>query len=267
MNSNHSLWLSRVLALLALAAVATPVSAAEWGTIKGRFLYQGKPKVEPIVPNKDIEYCSKHELTTETVKVSDKGELQNVFVYLYTARGAKVAIHPSYDATAAAKEQKVLDNKGCRFEPHAMTLWTAQPLAIHNSDPGLGHNTNALKLVANPSFNQAIPNDQPLVKTFTKSEPIPTQVSCSIHPWMNAVMLIRDNPYMAVSGEDGSFEIKNVPAGKQPFVFWHEAKGNLRDLKVGKGKADRKGQVALDIAAGKTLDLGDITVTPAVLGK
>ena len=27
---------------------------------------------------------------------------------------------------------------------------------------------------------------------------------------------------MAASGEDGSFEIKNVPAGKHEFQFWHE---------------------------------------------
>jgi hypothetical protein len=161
----------------------------------------------------------------------------------------------------------VLDNKGCRFEPHAMTLWTAEKLEIHNSDQGIGHNTNGQKLVANPKFNEQVTGGQPIVKQFSKSEPIPTEVACNVHPWMSAVVLIRDNPYMAVSGSDGSFEIKNVPVGSQAFVFWHEAKGNLRDLPVGKAKADRKGQVKLDVKAGETLDLGDITVTPAILGQ
>jgi hypothetical protein len=72
---------------------------------------------------------------------------------------------------------------------------------------------------------------------------------------------------MALSDKDGKFEIKNVPAGKQPFVFWHEAKGNMRDLKVGSAKTDRKGQATLEVKPGGTLDLGDITVTPAILGK
>jgi len=265
MTSNHRKQLRLGLATIALAVFLTPASAAEWGAIKGKFLYQGKPKVEAIQPSKDPEYCSKHNLVTETVSISDKGELQNVFVYLYLARGKKVEIHPDYDP--AKVEPKVLDNHLCRFEPHAMTLWTAQKLQVTNTDPGLGHNTNAGVLLANTGFNETVPNDKPLEKTFTKSEPIPSKISCSIHPWMNAFILIRDNPYMAVSGKDGSFEIKNVPAGKQAFVFWHEAKGNLRDLKVGKLKADRKGQVQLEVPAGKTLDLGEIVVTPVILGQ
>jgi hypothetical protein len=249
---------------VAMVALAAGASAADFGAIKGRFVYKGEPKVQPIQPSKDTEYCSKHQLHDETVSVSDKGELQNVFVYLYTARGQKVEVHPDIKPAA---EPKVLDNKGCRFEPHGMTLWTQEKLEIRNSDQGLGHNTNGQKLVANPKFNEQVTNGQPIVKTFAKSEPIPTEVACNVHPWMKAVVLIRDNPYMAVSGADGTFEIKNVPAGDQAFVFWHEAKGNLRDLPVAKAKADRRGQVKLKVPANQTLDLGDIEVTPAILGK
>ncbi|HEX6963495.1 MAG TPA: methylamine utilization protein [Lacipirellula sp.] len=244
--------------------MASQTLAAEYGAIKGRFIYKGEPKVEPIQPTKDTEYCGQHELKTETVKVSPKGELQNVFVYLYTPRGKKIEVNPEIKPAA---EPKVLDNKGCRFEPHAMTLWTEEKLEIRNSDEGIGHNTNAQKLVANPKFNEQVTNGNPIVKEFSKSEPIPTEVACNVHPWMSAVVLIRDNPYMAVSGEDGSFTIEGVPAGKHAFVFWHEAKGNLRDLPVGKEKADRRGQVDLEVKAGETLDLGDIEVTPAILGQ
>jgi hypothetical protein len=265
MTMKHVFRICCAAGAVALVSLAGPLSAAEFGTLKGRFVYEGKPKVEPIQPSKDTAFCSQHKLFNETVSVSDKDELPNVFVYLYPARGKKVDVHPSYEA--AAKEPKVLDNHSCRFEPHAMTLWTAQPLEIRNSDAGIGHNTNGQKLVANPKFNEQVTNDKPIIKKFEKSEPIPTEVACNVHPWMNAVVLIRDNPYMAVSGDDGSFTIENVPAGKHAFVFWHEAKGNLRDLKVGKDKADRKGQVELTIPAGKTLDLGDIAVTPAILGK
>jgi hypothetical protein len=264
MNDNFASRITRSAAILVTLVAAATASAAEYGTIKGRFIYEGKPKVEPIQPTKDTEFCGKHDLKTETVSVSDTGELQNVFVYLYTARGKKVDIHPDLKP---ASEPKVLDNKGCRFEPHAMTLWTAEKLEIQNSDEGIGHNTNGQKLVANPKFNEQVTNGKPIVKKFEKSEPIPTEVACNVHPWMNAVVLIRDNPYMAVSGDDGSFEIQNIPAGKQAFVFWHEAKGNLRDLPVGKEKADRKGQIEVDVPAGETLDLGDIKVTPAILGK
>jgi hypothetical protein len=251
-----------MMAMAAVAAVASQSFAVEYGSIKGRFIYKGEAKAETIQPTKDPEVCGKHELKTEKIVVGDGGALQNVFVYLYPARGKKLDIHPDIKPAA---EAKVLDNNGCRFQPHAMTLWTQEKFEIRNSDP-IGHNTNAQALVVNPRFNEQVSADNPTVKTFSKSEPIPTAIACNIHPWMSAVVLIRDNPYMAVSGEDGTFTIENIPVGKHQFVFWHENKGNLRDLPVGKAKADRRGQVALEVTANKTLDLGDITVTPALLG-
>jgi len=264
MTNACSKLLSLGLAVVVAAAVAAPLAAAEFGTIKGRFVYKGTPKVMPIQVSKDPEYCSQHKLVDETVIVSDKGGLQNVFVYLNPGRGKKIAIHESYDP--AAQDPNVLDNANCRFEPHAQTLWTAKPLEVRNSDP-IAHNTNASYFFSNTKFNETVPQDNPLKKTFTKSESYPSKVVCNIHPWMSAYILVRDNPYMAVSSEEGTFEIKNIPAGKYDFAFWHEAKGNLRDLPVGKLKADRKGQVKLDVPAGKTLDLGEIVVTPAILGK
>ena len=220
MSSNFAKRLTSGLALATAMMVGASASAADWGTIKGKFVYKGDVKAEKIVPNKDTEYCSKHDLVDETVVVGDGGSLANVFVYLNPGRGKKVDVHPDIKPSA---EPKVLDNHFCRFEPHAMTLWTEEKLEIRNSDEGVGHNTNASMLFANPKFNEQVTGGAPIVKEFSKSESYPSKVACNVHPWMNAYILIRDNPYMAVSGEDGSFEIKIVPAGKHDFAFWLEA--------------------------------------------
>ncbi len=37
---------------------------------------------------------------------------------------------------------------------------------------------------------------------------------CDVHPWMFAWVSLFDSPYFAVSGPDGKFAHKNVPAGK-----------------------------------------------------
>jgi len=250
---------------VALVCSSSATIAAEWGSLKGKFVYDGKHESESLVVTKDPEFCGKHELKDETIVLGENNELQNAYVFLYVAPGKKVDIHPDY--TKEEAKPRVLDNKGCRFEPHAMALWTEHPLEIRNSDQGIGHNTNASALRANRAFNDSVSNSDPLVKKFTKSEPLPSPVACSIHPWMKATILIRENPYMAVSGEDGSFEIKNVPAGKHEFVFWHEGGGYMRNLKAGDGKTGRKGDLKVTIAPGKTVDLGEIKVAPETLGQ
>jgi hypothetical protein len=247
----------------AAAFVCVPAHAADWGSLKGKFVYDGKVENSPLNITKDVEYCGQHKPVDEKIKLGEGGALQNVFVYLVVARGKTVTAHPDYKPS---DEPVVLDNHGCRFEPHALVVWTAQPFEIRSTDP-IGHNTNCQTLVANTRFNETITQERPIVKKFTKSEPRPQIVSCNIHPWMNALMLVRDNPYMAVSGEDGAFEIKNLPAGKLEFAFWHEAKGYVRDVKVGDEETDRKGEVELTIPTGETLDLGEIKVSPAALGQ
>ncbi len=39
---------------------------------------------------------------------------------------------------------------------------------------------------------------------------------------MDSYHLVVNHPWAAVTGPDGSFEIKGVPAGKMEFVVWHE---------------------------------------------
>lgn len=263
MTNTYAQRLFSAVAAAAVLAAGASSHAADWGTIKGKFVFKGDVKPEKLVPSKDTEFCSKHELVDESVVVNDKGELANVFVFLNAGRGKKVDVHPDIKPAA---EPRVLDNKDCRFEPHAMAVWTEEAFEVHNSDD-VSHNTNASMFFANKTFNETVPKDAPLKKTFTKSESYPSKVVCNIHPWMNAYVLVRDNPYMTVSKEDGTFEIANVPAGKHDFAFWHEAKGNLKDLKVGKEKADRKGQLEINVPAGETVDLGVIEITPAMLGK
>jgi hypothetical protein len=133
-----------------------------------------------------------------------------------------------------------------------------QPFVIKNSDP-VGHNTKA-SLVANGQFNVTVAAGQETSSPITKAESLPLPVNCNIHPFMEGHILVQDHPYMAVTGEDGTFEIKDLPAGKQEFQLWHEASGYLKNLKFKGGVTDRRGRAELTIKAGETVDLGDIKV-------
>jgi len=250
--------MSIVVSLLAVSQLTAASSAAEWGSIKGRFVLDGAPpKLAPLVVTKDA-YCIDKKPINESVIVGSDGGLANVVVYLRLPRGGKVEMHPDYPAQPT--EAAVLDNNGCSFHPHITLVRAGQPLVIKNSDP-VGHNTN----IAVFAFNQTIPIGSETPLKTTRATPIPMPVVCNIHPWMKAHVLVQDHPYMAASAEDGTFEIKNIPVGKHEFQMWHEGSGYMKNIKFKGGTANRQGRATLTIAAGGTLDLGDIKVPASLL--
>ncbi len=98
------------------------------GRSKGKFVFKGDVKPEKIVPNKDTEYCSKHELIDESVVVGDGGELSNVFVYLNPGarqEGRRPSRHQAVGRAARARQSRAAVSS-----PHAMTAWTADKFEI-----------------------------------------------------------------------------------------------------------------------------------------
>lgn len=228
-----------------------------WGSLRGRFVVDGvPPESRPLVVSGD-EFCIGQQPMDETVVTGEEGRLANVLVYIWPGRRGQIEVHPDY---ADQLEKPVqLDNKACHFVPHVTLLRTGQPLILKNSDP-VGHNTNLAGI-----FNEIIASGDERPKDVGRAAAQPISVNCNIHAFMKGYVLVQDHPYMAVSGEDGTFEIKNIPAGEREFTFWHEAPEYMRDLKVGGGTTDRRGRVNLTIKNGETLNLGDILVPVALL--
>jgi hypothetical protein len=80
----------------------------------------------------------------------------------------------------------------------------------------------------------------------------PTSVGCSIHPWMTANMIARNNPYFAVTKPDGTFEIANVPAGVDlEFRVWHESLGQVKEAS---GLPFKSKKVIVKAADGETIE-------------
>jgi plastocyanin len=247
------------LAALFVLSAGAHEARAEWGTLKGRFVFGGDaPTPAELKADKDIEVCGKHKLVAEELVVGADRGVANVVVYV---RDKDVKVHP--DLAAAAKgESPVLDNKDCRFEPHVVFVQTGQKFVVKNSDT-IGHNSN-IAMLKNPPSNNLIPAGGEASMTFSSDEAIPAQVTCNIHPWMKGWVLVRPNPYAAVSTEDGSFEIAGLPTGEVELQFWHEKAGYVGEMKVG-GKTEKtsKGRMKVKVAADGT-DLGDIELAPAV---
>jgi len=188
------------------AAPAAAVDPATAATIKGKITLDGTaPPNAPIKMNAD-PYCmtaNKTPQTQETYMVGKAGELGNVFVYISDGLGDRTFEAP--------KDPVVIDQQNCRYHPHVLGIMVGQPLQILNSDSTL-HNIHAI-----PTKNQEFNTGQPIkgMKTdhiFTAAETM-VPFKCDVHGWMNAYAGVLPHPYFAVTADDGSFTIKNLPPG------------------------------------------------------
>ncbi len=253
------------LAVAGLWTSDRAVAEEGWGTLKGRFVFEGPiPEPEILVRKgdpsvKDAKICAAHDIKSEDLIVDPETRgLKNVFVYYYRgpviASATKRVIHP--DLAHSKQKTVVLDQKGCHFVPHAFILRTDQTLVVKSQD-ACNHNTNAT-LVRNDGFNFIVaPGDREGVKVELPTyERYVLPIKCDIHPWMRAYMLVVDHPYAAITGKDGRFEIPKLPAGTHTFRVWHT---------YGGGKYINKA-LTVTIKPGEVTDLGDISVTLEQLG-
>jgi hypothetical protein len=249
---------SKLLILFVASFVVSTLSTARaqgWGNLSGRFWLAG-PAPAPALLNMAgaAGFCGA--LFDESVVVSKKGELANVVVWVRTPKEVKA--HPDY--TKLLQEKAVINNNRCRFDPHVVICRVGQPLEIKNSDPD-AHNTNAALVAGNP-FNFILPANQAQeIKSLAMVEPVPASVTCNIHRWMKGWLVVPPTPYAAVSGDDGKFEIKNLPVGTElEFQAWQEKKGDLDKATInGKDAGWTKGRFKMTIKPGDN-DLGDIKV-------
>ncbi|HTN77581.1 MAG TPA: carboxypeptidase regulatory-like domain-containing protein [Pirellulaceae bacterium] len=248
------------LALLLVACGSLSAQAAGWGNVTGKFTFDGTaPKPAALKIDKDPATCGKHGLVDESLVIGKDGGIANIVVGLFLKAGAKKPeIHPDLVKPTG---EVVFDNSKCRFEPHVAVVRTGQTLVLANKDD-IGHNVKA-DLLSNSPFNDLLPAGASLKKILKAEERLPITCSCSIHPWMKGYLIVRDDPYVAVSSETGEFKIANLPAGKWTLRVWQEKSGYIEDVKLG-AKATKwaKGQVEVTIEDGKTFDFGEIKVGP-----
>ncbi|HWB11031.1 MAG TPA: methylamine utilization protein [Pirellulales bacterium] len=245
-------------AVLGAMVVAHPAGAVEWGNLKGRFVYDGDPPKEQSIDTSKEPMCSKHKVVSEELAVNGENHgLANVLVFVSSK---KVTENPEYKKTA--KDKVEIDNNGCRFEPHIVTMRVSQTLVIKNSDP-FSHNSNLAPL-GDTATNPVLTPDSSIDFKFTRVQKLPVPVACNIHPWMKGYVVVKDNPYMAVSDKDGNFEIKDLPAEELEFTVWQEKSGWLPAKSTWDPK---KATFKMKIKPGDDNDLGEIKVSPKLFEK
>ncbi|MBI4583915.1 MAG: carboxypeptidase regulatory-like domain-containing protein [Planctomycetes bacterium] len=213
------------------AAAAGPQKAWDpalgTATVRGAVKFSGAaPPRRPIDMGSEAKCKEFHQEPplSETIIVNSNGTLKNVFVWVRKGlEGWKFPVPTT---------PVFLNQKNCTYMPHVQGVQVKQPLIIRNSDPFL-HNVHSLPVRNRPiNFGQA-KQGMESTQQFTRAE-VMVKFKCDVHGWMGAHIGAVDHPYFAITGDDGAFELKNLPPGVYTIEAWHETyKTQTVDVKVG----------------------------------
>ncbi len=229
--------------------VAIPLIAQAGGTIKGKVTYSGKtisPKEFALGSFPNTEFCSKHpdskggKRLLKEVEVDGSKGLKNAVVSVRDIKDKGFKYIPKVKAEL------------CSFKPFTGVLVNKGNFVVENtdadpSDPkskeGVLHNPHSFDVLGAKSstlFNIGLAKKgdklEKKIKMRMAKKGSVLRLQCDQHEYMQSWFLPVKNGYFAVSAGDGTFEIKDVPAGKHKVLAWHPVAGNVEmDVEVKDG--------------------------------
>lgn len=185
------------------------IAVTDGGSVSGTVKAAGNvPEPEKVEISKDTSVCGT-EKVLEDITVGSGGELAHAVVWLADIKSGKAWDNGS---------QGSVDQVNCHYVPHVQVLKPGATLEVKNSDAIL-HNIHAYD-GDETLFNIAQPiKDQTTNKELNASGPV--HLKCDVHSWMSAWVFMADTPYFAVTGEDGTFDLGDVPPGTYTLKVWH----------------------------------------------
>ena len=240
-----------VFALAVVAFLATPLTSFAGGTITGKVTYSGKAEEKEFLFSKfpNPKFCPKNP-HTELVR-GEKRILPTIQVGKDGGLKAAVVAVADIEDKAFMEAYKGTDVVGefCEFLPFTGVVVKKKNFHVenHDADPddpgpkgdfpgkkGVLHNPHTFEVLGPSSttiFNIALAEkgsklDKPVVLRKDKQGSI-LRLQCDQHEFMQGFFLPVENPHYAVVKDDGTFEIKDVPAGKHKVVAWHPVAGKV----------------------------------------
>jgi hypothetical protein len=196
-----------------VAPPAPPAPGSGKGTITGSVAFTGTAPARTPRRRDSDPFCAKTVASAEDVLVNDNNTLANVVVSVKDVPG-------TWDAPTTPA---VVTWEACMYRPRVQGAVKDQKLEHRNADPTL-HNVHAFAGTMT-QYNQAAPlGGAPIVRSLDQAG-IVYRLKDDIHPWEVGYVVVAANPFFAVTGADGSFTIRDVPAGTYKLEAWHELYG------------------------------------------
>ncbi len=208
------------------------VEVENGAAIEGVVTFKGNvPGEEIIATDKDTGFCGKRKTINKYI-ISDN-KVKNVVVWIEGIERGK----------AISKKDVEILLKNCQAGPLVNIGFVGGKYIIKNEDDilhtiqlklGLEYQKKVSErplLSGATIYNLAFPKRGVEIKKPIKKYHKYTadtgfvQITSNAHNWIRGYIFIFDHPYAAVTGENGSFTIDDLPAGEYLMKIWHEGFG------------------------------------------
>lgn len=262
-----------------IVAVMTATSSSTWayeessvtdgGQLVGTVALDGqvpRPKGYNLITLPDQIYCGRISdgqgwRLLQPFSVGSAGQFRDVVVYLENVEKGKSFLH---------EQTPRIEAKDCRFVPFTTVMREKSNVVVVNMDPVM-HDIQAYEtsqlgprmlfnvpLPINPHHPQDLKDrgdDAAMYHTHHPGEPMKQFVDltkgrkvfvmqCGFHAYMESWGLAMENPYYAMTDQDGRFEIGDIPPGTYKLLIWHPYLNGAKEQTV---TIQPKSQVKVDI--------------------
>jgi hypothetical protein len=198
------------------------------GRLSGSVRYTGPIlDVPKILVTKDSNICGEGFREPKAMRVAENGALADAVIQIRNINRGK-AWEPVFD------EARIYQID-CSFQPYVQIIRDTADVYVVNFDPIL-HNIHAYEVyegTRRSMFNFSQPNagQEDRIPLSLRRGHLLT-IDCNAHNWMASWLYTSSNPYLAVTSNDGRFELPDIPPGQYQLAVWHPLLGekvvNLR---------------------------------------
>ncbi|MEO6592003.1 MAG: carboxypeptidase regulatory-like domain-containing protein [Gemmatimonadaceae bacterium] len=202
--------------VLVPATAYQPIQVADGGTLSGTVDYDG------VIPADSVIHVPPEQVgcgpTITARAVDHKGtRINGVIVWITDIRTGK---------PLPVARRFELSNTACLLTPRIQAVSAAGTLNMSSEDVTM-HRDRIINVGTGEMVGLAPFNDNGEVVPFDRllDKPAELEITCELHPWSKAFILVFDHPYFAMTSSSGSFSIGDVPPGAYHVRAWHPSLG------------------------------------------
>jgi len=198
------------------------MSVDNGGSLKGRVNLVGKvphPRFFPLIASPNLEYCNRisdgkgHRILFDFTVSESRGLKDTVIKLIGVQKGKPFS----------NEIQKLIINR-CHTPKYVIGVRNGETLLLENTDP-IRHEVAAYEFtdrgVDQRSHRPVDANTSQARDVFVKHKTEKFLIKCNLHPFLQSRGVMVDNPYYAITDEEGRFSIKDIPPGTYKIIAWH----------------------------------------------